>query len=459
MTDVLHAGYHVESELTDRWTDVFRREALIHLLVMGAIVAGTFQGYLKDRIAGPLPYALADLCFVAAAVLWFGMLAVRSEPIRGPGVVPAVILILVFLPALYLLHPGTPLVVELAGLRAWAAYPVAALIALSVIRTRGQVMAYVGLILLLCVVTALYGIRQYQVGPDAVLGVSDLAQLRHAQTVFYEITGTDRGDFRAFSTFTFPAPFAGMMVFGILLAAGIVSTAQRSTKLRVVLALLVPLFFLGMTVSGTRAALVILGVGLLVFGWYRRFSMRQLLLVPVLLLAVHAAAVMTAGRALSRWRSLLLEERRLWQSVTVPVQIAWDALRDNPFGMGLGRSGVGVPFQIFLSHPTSFWRGSDGDLGRAAVELGVFGVVLLLLIVVVLLPYAARAVRALRDTASEPLALGIGAVVLSTAVVLLIGSPLSTAPHGLIWWFLFGAVLKLWILEDAARVPEESTWS
>ena len=165
--------------LADRWTDLFRRDTIIHLLVITAIVVATFQGWLKDRVAGPLPYALADLCFVTAVVIWFGTLALRHAPIRGPGVVPAVILVLVALPTLYLLYPGTPLMVKLAGLRAWAAYPIAALVALTVIRSRGQVMAYVTVILALCVLTAAYGIWQYRVGPDAALGVSDLAQLRH----------------------------------------------------------------------------------------------------------------------------------------------------------------------------------------------------------------------------------------------------------------------------------------
>ena len=34
-------------ELEDRWTDIFRRDTLVHLTVMGAIAASTFQGYLK----------------------------------------------------------------------------------------------------------------------------------------------------------------------------------------------------------------------------------------------------------------------------------------------------------------------------------------------------------------------------------------------------------------------------
>lgn len=457
MTTAAHPGLAPTAGLADRWTDVFRRDGAVHVLLMASIVAGTFQGYLKDRIAGPVPYALADLCFVTAVVIWFGSLAVRHAPIRGPGAVPMTIVLLVAVPTLFLLHPGTPLVIELAGLRAWAAYPVACLVALTVVKSRGQVRAYVGLIIALCVITAAYGIRQYQVGPEVALGISELAEIRHAQSVFYSITGGGPQDFRAYSTFTFPAPFAMMMVFGILLAAGLVVAGEVRRVTRWLLMALVPLFFLGMTVSGTRAAVIILGVGLLILGWYRGLSVRQLLLVPVAVFALHAASLLTAGRALERWQSVLLEERRLWTSVAAPISIATRALESEPFGLGLGRSGVGVPFQLYRAQPAGFFVGSDGDIGRAAVELGVFGILLLLLIVVVLLPYGARVMRALRNTPSFGLALGIGALVLSATVVLLIGSPLSTAPHGVIWWFLFGAVLKLWLLE-AAPPPAERSW-
>ena len=37
--------------------------------------------------------------------------------------------------------------------------------------------------------------------------------------------------------------------------------------------------------------------------------------------------------------------------------------------------------------------------------------------------------------------------VVSTGVLLLMGSPTSTAPHCMIWWFLLGAVLELSMLQ------------
>ncbi len=446
----ISAHYAPVSELRDRWTDIFRRDPLVHLGLMTSIAAATFQGYLKDRFGGPLPYALADMAFVGAAAFWFGSLAVRRVPIRGPGAVPMVLLGVIAVPVLFLLHPGTPLVVELAGLRAWAEFPVAALIALSVIRNRGQLRAYVGLILILCAITAVYGIWQYRVGADAALGVSALAQLRHGSTVMYWVeSGTV--DFRAFSTFTFPAPFAGMMVFGILLAAGVALSENRTKRQRALCGLLIPLLFVGMTVSGTRAALIVLFLGLMLLGWYRGLNAKQLGLMLVLLVAFHIGTILTAGRILERYTTLVLQEGQLWSYLLQPGLIAGQALSEHPLGLGLGRTGVGVPFAIVLSMGESYFVFSDGDIGRAAVEMGFLGLALVAAIVFGIIPYIGRATQVLVATKSDDLALGVGPLLIATGALILIGSPLSTAPHGIMWWFLTGALFKLAMVDSEKR--------
>ena len=363
-----------EGARADRGTGIFQRDPLVHLGIMASIVLGTFQGYLKDHIPGFLPYALAELFFLAAFIAWFGTLVVQHLPVRGPGVVPAVVLIAIFVPVLYLLHPGSPLVLKIAGLRAWAEFPIACLMALSVIRSRGQARAYVGLLVVLRAVAASCGMVQHRGGLDAALPGA-LARLRHGPTVFYTISAGHAG-FRAFSTFTFPAPFAGMMVFGLLLAAGVVLTPTRPRGQRVVAGLLIPLLFLGMTVSGTRAALIVLLFGLVLIGWYRGLTARQLALVPLLVVAFFGASLLTSGQIVARWRSALLNEALLWKYVYAPLTIAGRALQHAPFGLGLGRSGVGVPYTIMRSYPSGYIVGSDGDIGRAAVEMGIFGLIL-----------------------------------------------------------------------------------
>ncbi len=102
----------------------------------------------------------------------------------------------------------------------------------------------------LAIVTALYGIWQYRVAPEDVSALGELARERHGATVFYDIPGIGGGDFRAYSTFTFPAPFAAFMVFAILFAAGIAISRGASGRRRLLATLLIPLFFIGITVSG-----------------------------------------------------------------------------------------------------------------------------------------------------------------------------------------------------------------
>jgi hypothetical protein len=442
--------YVATVELEDRWTDVFRTDAVVHVAIMASIVFGTFQGYLKDRIPGFLPYSLADACFVLAAAFWFASLVIRREPIRGPGIVPAVVLGAVLVPLLYMLHPGSPVVLKVAGLRAWAEFPVALLMALSIIRSPGQLRAYVGLILALCLITAIYGIQQYRAGPETALS-TELARIRHGTTVFYGLRGS-ASEFRAYSTFTFPAPFAQMMVFGILLAAGVALGKTRPWGQRFLAAVLIPLFFVGITVSGTRAAVIVLLLGLVVIARYRGLATWQVLMIPLGLLGLYGSSLLTAGRAFERWQTIVLQEGLLWTYVYAPITIAARALDQAPFGLGLGRSGVGVPFQIVQSYRPGFIQGSDGDIGRAAVEMGIVGVVLVVILMASLLPYAVRALRSLRGSPDEDAALGAGALVVATGVLLLIGSPLSSAPHATIWWFMLGALLKLQVL--AAGRPE-----
>jgi hypothetical protein len=444
------------TDLTGKWTDIFRSDWMVHLALMAAIVFGVFQGYLKDRIGGALPYALSDGAFLLAILIWFGSVALRRDPIRGPGAVPVILLAVILVPVFYLLAPGTPFLIKLAGLRSWSLFPMAALLGLGIVRNDGQVRAYVGLMLALGVVTGLYGIYQYVLGPTIVAEAGELALRRHGSTIYYSLGGGF--EFRAFSTFTFPAPFAGFMVFCTLLAAAIATSGERPKKLRLLAALLIPLFFVGMTVSGTRAALIILLVGLLVLAWFRRLSLRQVMLIPLVLVALHAATVLTAGRIIERYRSVLFSEGLLWLYLTNPLRTAWESLAAYPFGLGLGRTGTGVPFAITSRMPQDYFVFTDGDVGRAAVELGIVGLALLALVIFGLIRYAPWTVRALRDTPADDVGMGFGAVVFATAVIVLIGSPFSSTPHGLIWWFFFGALLKLAMLESEERGgPEPAT--
>lgn len=262
--------------------------------------------------------------------------------------------------------------------------------------------------------------------------------------------------FRAFSTFTFPAPFASMMVFGMLLAAGTVTSKLEKPRTKWIYGFLILLFFIGMTVSGTRSALIILALGLVTLFWYRRLTLIQMLFVPLGIIAVHLATVFAAGQLLDRYRTLLLEEGLFWLYVSAPIKTALTYLTDHPFGIGLGRTGVGVPFAITQRMPTDYFVFTDGDIGRAAVEMGLFGLVILLLIFVAVVLYAPPALRALRGSNADATALGIGPLLIASAVGISIGSPLSSIPHGLIWWFLFGALMKLAMMRSQELATSDS---
>jgi hypothetical protein len=437
------------------WTDVFRYDGAIHLPILLSIVIGVFQGYLKDRFGGAIIYALADGAYLLAILAWLGSMAIRRASLSGPGGMVPLILAMLVIPSVYVFHPGTTFLVSLAGLRSWTLFPVAFLIAVTTIRTRGQVYAYMHLIIFLCAISGAYGVNQYFQGPDIVASVSDLSALRHGTTNIFALESGETG-FRAYSTFTFPAPFAGMMVFGILLAGGLVSRTRAGRLEKLYLIILIPLMFWGMTVSGTRASLIILALGVVINLYYRGWGLRIIFLVPFGFLALHFLTVISSwgGTLTRRFASTALTEGILWTYLSAPVVTALDYLASNPLGIGLGRTGVGVPFIITSKLPRDYFVFSDGDIGRASVEMGVFGILslgIVIFLIVRFLPMGLRVV--LPSDSSRYVGLAIGPLILSTALAILIGSPLSSIPHGLIWWFLFGALIKLAMIEAEESSP------
>ena len=441
--------------LADKWTDIFREDPAVHVSIMLSVAAACFQGFLKDHIGGPLPYALADGFFLLAFMWWFATRALSREPllVTPRGSMQTTLLLITLLPALYLAVPGTPLLIQLAGLRAWSLFPLACIMALSVIRNSAQARAHVAVVLGLCLVTAIYGIIQYRLGPGSPLAGGAFSTERHGSTVFYFVQG-QASQFRAFSTFTFPAPFAGMMVFGMILAAGGALNQFRPFKHRIALAMLIPILFIAMTLSGTRAALIELVLGLMVVAFLRGFSVMQVLLAIPLTLALHFAVVLTSGHAVSRFGSIFTQEGALWTYVAQPMVVAWRIMGQHPFGVGLGRTGVGVPFLITSHMPVGYFIFSDGDIGRAAVDMGALGLLVLAFVIFGLLPLTLKAARMLVGHEEEGVGVGAGALVLSGGVIILIGSPLSAAPHGIIWWFFLGVVIKLALLRSRADAEE-----
>ena len=441
--------------LADKWTDIFRQDFPVHFGIMASIATACFTGWLKDRIGGVLPYALSDGFFIFAFMWWLATRAFRRDALlitpRGP--MQVTLLLVTLLPAMYLAVPGTPFFIEAAGLRAWSLFPLACIMALSVTLNAAQIRVYVAVILALCVITAIYGILQYRGGPTGPLAGGALAWERHQNTVYYYVEGGG-SQFRAYSTFTFPAPFAGMMVYGMVLAAGNALNRHLTKVRRAFYAALIPLLFVAMTLSGTRAALVMLVLGLMVVGYLRGLTLTQLMLGLPLFGALHIATLLTSGRAVTRFGTIFSQEGALWSYVLGPIVTAGRVLMDHPLGVGLGRTGVGVPFAITSRLPTSFFIFSDGDIGRAAVDMGVLGLVILAFIVFGLTPLTLKAARMLVATEEEGTALGIGGLVLSGGVIILIGSPLSSAPHGIIWWFFLGALVRLAMLRSQADAAE-----
>jgi hypothetical protein len=86
--------------------------------------------------------------------------------------------------------------------------------------------------------------------------------------------------------------------------------------------------------------------------------------------------------------------------------------------------------------------------------MGLIGIAVLFLVLMGLLPYVTRAARALMGTDTEDLSLGIAPLLLATGLGVLVGSPIASAPHGIMWWFLAGTLLKLFMIRADERGAE-----
>ena len=84
--------------------------------------------------------------------------------------------------------------------------------------------------------------------------------------------------------------------------------------------------------------------------------------------------------------------------------------------------------------------------------MGIVGLGVLALVVFGLIRYTPIATRTLLGTDGEDVALGIASLIMASAVFILIGSPISSVPHGIIWWFFFGAILKLAMIRHEASL-------
>jgi O-antigen ligase len=435
---------------------LWRSEKLVHLSLVGAILIGFVLAPIKDRFPSPASYFLFDILFALALFFWATMRLRRGRGLMPETPVTKALLAFYALCAVYALFPGIPLPIGLAAFRGWCFFSLAYLLGYDITRSRRHARAYLLLVILLAVLAGLYGIYQYVVGAESAIPDDELAAERHRFATY--VTPTGEVEFRIFSTFVSAGAFGSMMAYASALALVLSWDREIAPPWRLFLRMAIVPMMASLILTGTRAALVMVLIGLAVLWWCRRRIRIYVIAAALISLGVRVGIDLTEGRAAERFATLT-DIGLILGRVANPLRAGVHALSESPWGHGLGRTGHGVPFFMGRWYPTFHPIFADGDFGRIMIEMGVLGVVLLALLLGTALRGAWRALQRLRGTPDEEVALAIVCGAFMIGAGTLVGSPLLSIPHGMLWWFFLGAVLKLADLERRRQRAWWHAWS
>jgi O-antigen ligase len=303
-----------------------------------------------------------------------------------------------------------------------------------------QIKGYFYVLVILGVITAAYGIHQSPEEINARMR-KDAAFAERYKGIYYATSG-GKLELRRFSTFVSSGAFGGVMAFVSAFAIVLFSDPRENKTERVLLMLALAPMSWAIVLTGARSALIMLAAGFGTIAWYRRKFQTFVLIPALLLFAVNYGMKQTEGHAGERFETLL-DKETVMMRMLIPTMLGWEAIKDNPIGYGLGKSGYSVPF--FLVGRTGYedWRRADGDLGAMMIELGLVGLIVFGRVLWAAAKTVYDILIQLRGTPVSTIALACAACIVVTIIVFPIGSPFLSIPTGALTWFFLGTLQKL----------------
>ncbi len=228
---------------------------------------------------------------------------------------------------------------------------------------------FIKIIIILSVLAALWGLKQFYFGPDyAETAWLNVGKNRNTHVLF--------GELRVFSFFSDAGQFgSGIAHSGVI--AAVIALGPFSIKTRILSGFCALLFFLLMILSGTRGALIVPVVGMLVY----LFASRNFKLLAAGVMVMVAAYAFLQYTTIAndiyqvrRMRTALDPNDASLQVRLVNRAVIKDYLKDKPFGGGIGTSGSWgerfSPGTLLAETP------NDGWYVRVRAETGVVGLYL-----------------------------------------------------------------------------------
>ncbi len=413
---------------------------LINGVMALAITVGFFHGWLKIRFHSPATTFLFDALLSVAMVLSFLKIR-RRESFIPAGPIGTALKLFYGVCFLYMFFPGgPPFLISLAAFRGWCFATLMFSLGYQITHDIKQVKSYFYVLILLGLITAIYGLRQTPQEVEKEMEQDENFAERYQNTYYHTTKGRQ---LRIFSTFVSSGAFGGTMAYVMIFGIVLLSDPTASKQERFVLTLIILPIALAIVRSGSRSALVSLGFGFLVIAWHRRNLVNFVLIPLCLFLAIKLGFAITGGSAMERY-STLLNFDEVYGRNSLPTRIGWDFMMDDHlFGGGLGKSGYSVPNFLSIRLGYREYFSSDGDLGRLMIELGISGLFFFGNMLYVSGKTVVTILKQLRETEVSTVALSSAACIVMAIASFPSGSPFLGIPMGALVWFFLGTLQKL----------------
>lgn len=273
------------------------------------------------------------------------------------------------------------------------------------------------------VLSALYGIWQQFIGPQALadLGYEWNEQIRSAGPLL-----------RSFGTFNQPFPFGLFLMLVIILVSAASLAEPHRLRSRLFL-LAFPVLAVAMILSVVRASYVGVAFGLVVIAFlvYRRLLAWLLLGSAAASLLVVAVSAVSGTAVLSTLASTSsLEERGGHWSVNIPLVLT------RPFGGGLGTTGSSAAKVAEGYDPASPLYQPDSNYIKILLELGPIGLAGYAAVVLLMVVPLTRMIRLTEDPLERALLGGAVASTLAACVAALFSTYLEIFPMDVYFWLI-----------------------
>ncbi len=430
-------------------------------LVILLLTVGFLLGPIKLLGTSWFGYLSADGLALLVLLVVFAERVARKKPLFVATPLSVPLLLLAALCVLELANPDAPFIRSVMGLRSWVLYLGFYFVGLYTLRSVKQLEHLYGVLLALGFLTAVYGVYQWQAGPQSFANWSD-EYGRYAGFTWSAGSGVV---FRAFSTFVLPNTFGANMALLMLLAFSVVACPSTRARWRCVAAAVFVVMGAGIGVSGSRGPVAQLLLAATV-GIAFTAGVGGRVRAGLLAVAMTAVAAVVVGSLVGpvigeRFSTVFDPQTYFWKwfgPLTNGIRIA----QEHPFGMGLGYT-AGIP--RFISDPAIRelpTANVDSGYGSAAAELGFIGLALFTYFAVKVGVESLRAWKSLPTSRLRYLLLGPALFGATYPILSVVAQPQATLPSSIYSWLLIGILMKARTLQRALdadqlfRVPVHS---